>query len=145
MSQTPSTVTADVSPPLVADLVARLEHQQQKLVALRGQHEAELSSLRCQLQRAEQLAEQATADVALFRQASQRRRSGPQLLLPPSRTRKRKHPSAIDPVAARQDATVYTSDQMEEHLNVRFVAWRTDEEDAKAPSAWSASRPRSHC
>ena len=124
---------SDVPRPLVADLVARLEHQQKELGALRAQREAELSSLRDQLQRAERLAEQAAADIAVFRQASQRRRSGQQLLAQraaPSCTRKRKHSSAIDPVAALHDHVAYTSDQMREHLNIRFVAWRTDEEDA---------------
>ena len=110
---------ADVTP----DLVTRLEHQQQELVALRAQHETELSSLRVQLQRAVRLAEQAAADIASYRQQ--------QLLAQraaPSRTRKRKQPSSADPVAALHDQLVYTPEQTTDHLDVRFVAWRTDEE-----------------
>ena len=110
---------ADVTP----DLVTRLEHQQQELVALRAQHETELSSLRVQLQRAVRLAEQAAADIATYRQQ--------QLLVQratPSRTRKRKEPSTVDPIAALHDQLVYTPEQTTEHIAVRFVAWRTDED-----------------
>ena len=89
--------------------------------------------MRGQLERAVRLAEQAAVDIALLRQASQRRRSGQQLLAhpaAPARTRKRRDPSPVDLVAALRDQVIYTPEQMTEHLNVRFVAWSTDEEDA---------------
>ena len=108
---------------VTVDLVARLELQQQELVALRAQHEAELALLRVQLQRAVRLAEQAAADIASLSQQ--------QLLAQratPSRTRKRKQPSTVDPIAALHDQLVYTPEQTMDHLAARFVAWRTDED-----------------
>ena len=108
---------------VTAELVARLELQQQELVALRAQHEAQLSLLRVQVQRAVRLAEQAAVDFASLTQQ--------QLLaqrVPLPRTRKRKEPSTVDPLAALHDQRVYTPEQTTDHLAIRFVAWSTDED-----------------
>jgi hypothetical protein len=120
---------AAVAPPLpVADLVSRLEDQQQELDTLRAQHAQhadELSWLRDRLQRATQMVEQAATDIALLRQQ--------QLVgltvAPGLRTRKRKaHSSTVDLVAALRDHATYTSEQRKDHLAFRLVAWRTDED-----------------
>ena len=79
--------------------------------------------MRVQLQRAVRLAEQTAADIASYRQQ--------QLLVQratPSRTRKRKEPSTVDLIAALHDQLIYTPEQTADHLDVRFVAWRTDED-----------------
>ena len=63
------------------------------------------------------LPEQAVADIATYRQQ--------QLLAQratPSRSRKRKEPSTVDPMAALHDQLVYTPEQTTNHLAVRFVA-----------------------
>ena len=118
--------TTRIPPPAVeitTDLVARLERQQQELVALRAQYETELSLLRAELQRAVRLAEQAAADIA---SVSQQQRLAQRVPLP--RTRKRKEPSTVDPLAALHDQLVYTPEQTADHLDVRFVAWQTDDD-----------------
>ena len=123
---------AAVAPPLpVADLVARLDQQQEidTLRAQHAQHAGELSWLRNQLQRTTQLDEQAATDIALLRQQQEQHQLVRLSETPALRTRKRKARSpTVDLVAAVRDHVTYTPEQMRDHLAVRFVAWRTDED-----------------
>ena len=109
-SQRPESVDNDSSPSasVVAALNSRL-----------AQHESEISDLRVQLERAVQLAERATADLALLRQQ----------LEPPKSSRKRKPstPAPIDP-ASLQDHP-FTPAQAEECVEQCFVAWRLEEDE----------------